>query len=188
MTLLIVGLVLFLGIHLLPTLPAQRARLIAWLGQGPYKILFSVVSLAAFFLIVYGKAGAPFIELWQPPTWGRHLTLLLMLFAFIILVAAYVPCNMRRKLKHPMLVAIKVWAVGHLLANGDLASVLLFGSFLAFAVYDRISVKRRGVVTDTGARSVMLDVLVVVIGVSLYAVVVLNHARLFGVPAILQAG
>ena len=188
MTLLVAGLVLFLGIHLVPTMPALRARVAGSMGEIPYKILFSVVSLAAFMLIVYGKAGAPFVEVWQPPAWGRHLNMLLNLFAFIMLVAAYVPCNMRRRLKHPMLVAIKLWALGHLLANGDLASMALFGSFLAWAVYDRISVKRRGVVTDTATRSWMLDVLVVVIGVSLYAVVVLNHESLFGVPAIVRAG
>ena len=82
--------------------------------------------------------------LWDPPTWTRHMALALMLPAMIALVATYVPSHIHVMLKHPMLVAIKIWALAHLLANGDLASLLLFGSFLAFAVYDRISVKRRG--------------------------------------------
>lgn len=188
MMMLVAGLVLFLGIHLIPTAPALRTRMAGSMGEIPYKILFSLVSLATFVMIVSGKGSAPFVEIYPPPSWGRHLNMLLNLFAFIMLVAAYVPCNMRRRLKHPMLVAIKLWALGHLFANGDLASVLLFGGFLAFAVYDRISVKRRGVVTDTKTRSWMLDVLVVVIGVSLYAVVVLNHQALFGVPAIVRTG
>jgi uncharacterized membrane protein len=188
MTLLITGLVLFLGLHLLPTAPALRAGLVARLGAMPYKILFSVASLAAFAVLVAGKAQAPFVDLWQPPSWGRHLTMLLMLFAFIMLVAAYVPSNIRRRLRHPMLAAIKVWAVAHLIANGDLASLLLFGSFLAYAVYDRISVKRRAVPTDTARHPLLMDLLVVVLGVSAYAVVALYHQSLFGVPVILRAG
>ena len=110
---------------------------------------FAVVSLIGFALIVLGfhklqlhPGKNP--QLWDPPMWTRHIALALMLPAMIALVAAYVPSHIHTMLKHPMLVAIKIWALAHLLANGDLASLVLFGSFLAFAVYDRISVKRRG--------------------------------------------
>ena len=183
MTTLIVGLVLFFAIHLVPTLPGLRTQVITKLGPLVYKLMFSVVSLLGFVLIVLGKAQAPMVTLWQPPLWGRHVTQVLMMFALIALVAAYVPCNLKRILRHPMLVAIKVWAIGHLFANGDVASVLLFGSFLAYAIYDRISVKHRALAPSDARRSFAMDAAVVLIGVVVYAAILTQHARLFGVPA-----
>lgn len=171
MALLIVGIVVFLGIHLLPTCGGLRARLIARLGANGYRVLFSVLSIAGFVLLVYGFAKAPVIQIWSPPVWARHLAMLLMLPAFVFLVAAYFPGRIKTALKHPMLVAIKTWALAHLLANGDLAGIVLFGSFLAYAVYDRISVKRRqpdgtaGVGAPPGPYN---DIVVVVLGLALY--------------------
>ena len=143
---LIAGLVLFLGVHTLTTLREMRAGLVERLGPGLYKGIYSLVSLIGFVLIVLGyKAyrAAGYIDVWTPPTGMRHLTILLMWPAMICLVAAYVPGEIKRRLKHPMLVAVKIWALAHLLSNGDLGSIILFGSFLGWAVYDRISVKRR---------------------------------------------
>ena len=122
--------------------------------------------------------------LWDPPIWTRHLALALMLPAMIALVATYVPSHIHVMLKHPMLVAIKIWALAHLLANGDLASLVLFGSFLAFAVYDRISVKRRGDLgpLGKGGGPWINDVIVVVLGIALYAAIVLYlHQLVIGV-------
>ncbi|KZM50358.1 NnrU family protein [Labrenzia sp. OB1] len=191
MVLLVAGLILFLGVHLVPTRPSLRSGVISRFGENGYKGAFSLISAAGFILIVYGYGAARFDGsplLYDPPVWLRHVTLLLMIPVFIFLVAAYVPCRIRNALKHPMLVAIKLWALSHLLANGDLASVLLFGSFMAWAVFDRISVKRRGpgagrpdfVSGDPGKWS---DIGVILAGLTLYGLFVWKlHALLIGVP------
>lgn len=130
-----------------------------------------------------GSAADP--QLWHPPVWTRHLAFALMLPAFILLVAAYVPSHIRDKAKHPMLAAVKFWALAHLLANGDLAGLLLFGAFLAWAVYDRISVKKRGAKGPLGDRhgGVTNDIIAVVVGILLYlAMFRWGHPLLIGVP------
>src|SRR6476620_5863606 len=142
MTLLIVAIVIFLGIHLVPTLPL-RGRLVQRLGETGFKVAFSLLSIASFVFLVWAFAKAPVAQVWSPPSWTRWVAIVLMLPAFIFMVAAYVPGKIKEKLKHPFLVAIKTWALAHLIANGDLASIILFGSFLAYAVYDRITLKRR---------------------------------------------
>jgi uncharacterized membrane protein len=146
MFLLILGLVVFLGTHAFTMARARRAALVSRLGEGPYKGLYSLLSLIGIVLIAYGfgqyRAG-DWINVWYPPVWTRHLALTLNIFAFIFLAAAYIPGRIKRALKHPMLAAVKIWALAHLLANGDLGSILLFGSILAWAVMARISAKRR---------------------------------------------
>lgn len=171
MTVLIIGIVAFLGLHLVPTLPGLRERLVARLGEGAYKGLFALLSIAAFILLVYGFAKAPVIQVWPPPSWTRWVAIVLMLPAFIFLVAAYVPGQIKTKLKHPFLVAIKTWALAHLVANGDLASIILFGSFLAYAAYDRITLKGRtdrGIVVAPRSGPPSNDVIAMVLGVVLY--------------------
>jgi uncharacterized membrane protein len=184
MTLLIVGIVVFLGIHVLPTLPHLREALIGRIGQNGYKVLFSLVSVAGFVLLVWGFAQAPVIQIWSPPGWTRWVAIVLMLPAFILLVAAYVPGQIKAKVKHPFLVAIKTWALAHLIANGDLASIILFAAFLAYAVFDRIAVKRReerGLVTVKGTGPARNDLIAVVVGVILYvAFLVWLHPLLIG--------
>ena len=145
---LIAGLVLFLGAHAVPMLAGDwRERVIARVGENPWKLVYSVVSLVGFVLIVLGYAAArqspDLVVLYTPPLWLRHLTLLLMVPVFVLLLAAYLPGRIQRATKHPMLLAVKIWAFAHLLANGTLPDVLLFGSFLTWAVADRISLKRR---------------------------------------------
>ncbi|WP_269582632.1 NnrU family protein [Roseibium sp. Sym1] len=191
MVLLIAGLILFFGSHAVPMAPSVRAGLVSKLGENGYKGLFTLVSLAGLGLTIYGYGvarfdGSPLI--YDPPFWLRHVTMLLMVPVFIFLVAAYVPSRIRNTLKHPMLVAVKLWALAHLLANGDLASVLLFGGFLAWAVVDRISVKRRGpgagqVAAVTGAPGKYADIVVILVGLALYGVFVWKlHVWLIGVP------
>jgi uncharacterized membrane protein len=189
MILLILGLVVFLGTHSLTTDRGLRARAVLRLGEGPYKAVYSLLSLLGLVLIVVGFSHyrqEGYIQLWNPPVWTRHLALLLMWPAMICLVAAYVPGNIKRVLKHPMLVAVKIWASAHLLANGDLGSLILFGSFLAWAVYDRISLKRREAIGQVkisyGGR--LNDVVAIVIGTVLYVVVALLHPLLFGVQVL----
>ena len=184
MTLLIVGIVVFLGIHLCRRSRACATALIGRFGETGYKALFSLLSIAGFVLLVWGFAHAPVIQVWTPPAWTRWVAIVLMLPAFIFLVAAYVPGQIKAKLKHPFLVAIKTWALAHLIANGDLASIVLFGSFLAYAVYDRITLKRRqptsliGVPGTGGPRN---DVIAIVLGVVLYVLfLVWLHPLLIG--------
>lgn len=146
MTWLIVGLVLFLGVHSVSIVaPMARDRWAGALGENGWKGLYSVLSLAGLVLIVmgYGAAREAPVILYTPPAGLRHLAALLMLPVFILLLAAYLPGRIQRAARHPMLAAVKFWALAHLLANGSLADVLLFGGFLAWAVADRISVKRR---------------------------------------------
>ena len=189
MLVMVLGLILFLAIHLVPANIELKNGLIARFGSTGYKVLFSVVSLLGLALIILGfhklqlHPGKNPI-LWDPPTWTRHLALALMLPAMIALVATYIPSHIHVMLKHPMLVAIKIWALAHLLANGDLASLVLFGSFLAFAVYDRISVKERGDLGPIGKGSGpwINDLIVVGLGVALYVGTLLYlHELLIGV-------
>jgi uncharacterized membrane protein len=144
MTILILGIVVLIGIHFVPSFPDLRDNLMARLGKNGYRAMFSVVSLLGLALVIWGFAKAPVIQIWAPPGWTRYLALLLMLPVFPLLVAAYLPGKIKAKVRHPMLAAIKFWALAHLIANGDLASIILFGSFLAYAVVDRILIKRRG--------------------------------------------
>jgi uncharacterized membrane protein len=185
MALLILGLVLFLGAHSVQIVARDgRDRLVARFGAGPYKVAYSLVALLGLVLIVYGYAAAreaP-VVLWDPPLAMRHVAGTLMLLAFPILFAAYLPGRIKAVLKHPMLVAVKVWALAHLLANGTLADLVLFGGVLAWAVADRISVKRRAVpVTVTGG-SLRNDALAVGIGLAVWALFAFwLHEALFGV-------
>ncbi|SDT90878.1 NnrU family protein [Stappia sp. ES.058] len=191
MTMLIAGLIIFLGVHALPMKPDLRGRMRARLGDLGYKGVFSLASLLGLVLIVYGygmaRAAGPAL-LYNPPVWTSHITMLLMLPVFVLLVAAYAPTgHIKARVKHPMILAVKIWALAHLLANGDAASVLLFGGFLAWGVVDRISLKKRGDIGGAGAlrKSVAGDAISVVVGLGLYAAfVVYLHMWLIGVPVI----
>lgn len=187
---MIVGLVLFFGTHLVTTRRALRARLIAERGAGTYKIAYSLLSALGLALIVWGFAhyrATGWIDVWYPPVAMRHIALAVMPFAVILVLASYIRGNIYAKLKHPMLAGIKLWALAHLLANGDLGSIILFGSFLAWAVFDRISLKHR---SDAGAPPIPVggvgnDVIAVVLGIVVYAaLIVAFHPFVIGVPVI----
>ncbi len=192
MMLLIVGLVAFFTIHLIPTNRELRNGLVERFGDGGYKAFFSLASLIALIVIVYGYGkmqaylGSKNPVLWIAPTWISHLVLLLMIPAFIALVSAYIPSHIGATLKHPMLVAVKIWALAHLLANGDVASLVLFSSFLSFAIYDRISLKKRGDIGRSAeGASLINDAIVVGIGLSLYLLMLFyGHPYLIGVPVV----
>lgn len=192
MLLLVVGLVIFFVVHLVPTAPDVRRTFVERFGEMPYKIAFSVASLAGFVIIVMGYHKLQLMpgknpQLWDPPYAMRHVAMLLMLFSFVLLAAAYIPSRIRTAARHPMLAAVKLWALAHLLVNGDLGSIVLFGSFLAWAVYDRISVKSRQSYGPLGTATGGLagDIAVVVVGLGLYgAMVKWGHAALIGVPLI----
>ncbi|MBF9234029.1 NnrU family protein [Microvirga alba] len=189
MTLLVVGLIVFLGIHLFTMARGWRAGLIAKIGEGPYKGLFSLLALSGLVLIVIGYGQyrqAGYIPVWDPPVWARHLALPLVWIAFVCFPAAYLPGRIKALLKHPMLAGVKTWAFAHLLANGDLGSILLFGSFLAWAVMARISVKYRGEpVPAPPPPGIRNDLLAVLIGTAAYvAFAVWLHPLLIGVPVL----
>jgi len=185
---LIVGLVTFLGIHSVTIFaPAWRDSMVSRLGALNWRLLYSVVSIASFLVLVhgYGLARQEPVVLYQPPVWMRHVSMLLMLPAFVLLLAAYLPGRIKAKAKHPMLAATKTWAVAHLLANGMLADVLLFGGFLLWAVVDRISVGKRPMVRKTpGAPPGRFnDAIAVIGGLALYGLfVVWAHGKLIGIP------
>lgn len=193
MIILLIGLALFFGLHIFSAVRSRAPGkdIKERLGYGPYMGLYSLISIAGFVLIVYGFGAARGAGiLYTPPTWLAHINLVLTIPALILLVASQIPAGyIKKATKHPMLLAVKLWALGHLLANGELNSVLLFGSFLAYAVFDRIMVKRRG---DNGpgpdaALNTMMDVVSIVVGLGVWAAIALwLHPILFGVYALPQ--
>ena len=187
---MILGLVLFFAAHVFTTKRDARARAIARLGEGTYKILYTLVSLAGLALIIWGFAhyrSSGWIDVWYPPKAMKHITVALMLPAVILVVASYIRGRIYSTLKHPMLAGIKLWAAAHLLANGDLGSIILFGSFLAWAVFDRISLKRR---SDAGGPPIPVggmtnDLIAIAVGVVAYlALAFAFHPAVIGVPVI----
>jgi uncharacterized membrane protein len=187
LAILVLGLVLFLANHLFVTRREVRAAAIARLGKPVYFALFGIVSLAALALIVWGYAiyrAHEWIDVWQPPAFMRHIALVLMLFAAIIATATFVPSHIKARLKFPMLTAVKTWALAHLLSNGDLGSVLMFGAFLAWAVIARISLKRRpDVVLPVAPAGYTNDAIVVLVGIVVYlAIGYAFHPVVIGVP------
>ena len=194
LAILVLGLVVFIGAHLFVTMRAQRAAVIARIGEGPYKGLLALASILGLILIGYGFAryrATGWINVWYPPPWTHYITQFLMWPASILVVAAYIRGNVWRALKHPMLAGVKTWAVAHLISNGDLGSIVLFGSFLAWAGYDRMAVNRR---TDAAMLSLPAsahrnDIIALLAGTLLYLALglifhplVIGHA-VFGRPA-----
>ena len=182
MLILLLGLFIFIGIHLLPTCPDIRQRYIDKFGELGYKGIFSVISLIGFALILIGVSEAEYISIWQPPQFFSYITKLLMIPAFILIVAAYIPSNIKQRVRHPMLMAIKLWAAGHLLINGDAASILLFGGFLAYAVIDMIRANKRSEWVKPESKPAFMTGVVIAVGLVAYAAVGMHHLQLFGVP------
>ena len=179
---LIAGLALFLGVHVFSSLRSARGRLVARLGEGPYKGVYSLASLAGFGLIVAGMSKAPLVQLWDPPAWGRYAAIWFMPFALILLAAAFIPGNLKRFTAHPMLWSITLWALVHLLCNGDLAGLVLFGGFGVYALYAMWSQNRRGVRPVQTRRAIAGDAGAVVAGLIAYTLLLKFHGSLFGVP------
>jgi uncharacterized membrane protein len=184
MALLVFGLVVFLGIHMVPALPALRASVAGRLGENRYKGLFSLVSAVGLISIIWGYAIAPRGEqLLAPSAFARQVAPLVMIVSFILLAAANMPSHLRRALRHPMLIGIGLWALVHLLANGHVKATLLFGAFLAYTALDLGSVVARGAVRQF-APQWKFDFLAVVSGVALALLVMLLHRVVFGVAPV----
>lgn len=192
MILMLAGLGIFMATHVFTTMRERRGDLMVSLGEIRYKALYSIVALFGFILIVKGYGdyrAAGMIPVWDPPRALRHLVLLLMWPSFIFLVASYAPAGkIKRMVKHPMLLAVKIWATAHLLANGDLGSIILFGSFLAYAVFDRIAVKKRGedaAIMAYAPNSFGKGDLIALIGGTIaYGAMFKLHGWIIGVPVI----
>lgn len=189
MTVLVLGIALFLGAHVFATFRGARAAVIERFGLQTYKLAYSLVAATGLGMIVWGFSlyrDHGLIQLWEPPHWMRHVAMPLVLLAFIAIASRRAsPGRIRGWLRHPTLVAIKAWALAHLLVNGDLGGMILFGAFLAFGVYDRIAVKRRG---DEGAARVSTftrgDAIAIGAGLALFTLVLVLHPLLFGVAVI----
>jgi uncharacterized membrane protein len=169
--------------------PAWRAQAVARFGEGPFKLAYSLVSALGLWLVVIGYGAARATDpvlLYQPPVWLRHVSLLLMLPVFTLVLAAYLPGRIRQTLKHPMLIGVFLWALAHLLANGTLADLLLFGSFLVWALADLVSLGRRVAAPVPGAPPGKWNDLIAILGgLAIYgAFIAFLHRWLMGVPPI----
>jgi uncharacterized membrane protein len=191
---LILGLVVFLGAHAFVTARQIRAATIARLGKG-YWLLFALtaiigVALIAWGFSIYRRTG--WIDVWSPPAFMHHITVGLMWLATILVLAAYLPSHIKKWTKHPMLAGVKTWAFAHLLSNGDLGSIILFGSFLGWAVYARIAVKHREAAggingTVNAGPGWTNDIIVLVLGTAIYlALGYVFHPVIVGVPVFVR--
>lgn len=188
MTVLFAGLAIFILIHVVPAFPSRRRAIVERISVLAYRGLHSLLALLGLVLIIwgYGMARESGVAVfYEPPVWMRHLVMLVMLPVFVLVVAAYLPSPITAAVRHPMVLAVKIWAFAHLLANGDAASVLLFGGFLAWGVFARISLARReraGLVTVRGG-PMSNAVIAVAVGLVVYGLFVWKvHAWLIGVP------
>lgn len=170
MGIFILGLIIFFATHMWTAAArGPREKLVATLGAAGYRGLYSIAAAAGFALIIIGWRSADTSALYSPPSWARHITYFLMLLSLIAITAAYLPKGrIAAALKHPMLAGVKLWALAHLLVNGEVRSVLLFGAFLAYGIFDRVAVKRRGAPVAAG-ESLVNDVVVVIVGAALWA-------------------
>ncbi len=183
MILLFIGVLLTALMHLVAAVPSLKAKLKARVGERAYGPLFGIASLAGIAIIVLGWRASDFVHVYDPPEWGRHANFLLTLIAFICLGIFIFRGRLRQKLRFPMAFAVIFWATGHLLANGDMASVILFGGFLAYAVAHIVIGVMNGVRPSPEVRDGH-DLLSVVMGIALYGVMAQLHGALIGVQLV----
>lgn len=180
MTWLIVGLAMFLGIHLMKAL-GLRGAFAGALGEGAYKLAYTAIAVIGLGLVIYGKVLAhPSPIIWSPPVWSRHLALTLVPIAFVLLVSAYAPGHIRRLVRHPMTAAVILWSGAHLMANGELSALVLFGSFLVWSVITFVAAWARepapAPVQGWGG-----DLTAIILGALAAALILRFHVNLFGV-------
>lgn len=183
---LIFGLLLFIAVHMISVIPGLRAKLVARLGEGPYKGLFSLISLLGLYFIISGKSQSPLIFVWETPAWSHWASSAAMLVSVILLAAAYLPTNLRKITAHPMLWGVIVWSGAHLLSNGNLAAVTLFGGFGLFAIISIITARRQNAEAGNAiSHHWSKDATVVTLGTLIFAIIVYFHINLFGKPVLL---
>ena len=181
---LIAGLVIFFGVHMFSTFRAVREKVIRRLGERRYKTAYALLAVAGFLLIVIGVGRSETVTLWEPAEWSRYAAVWFMPFALISLAAAFIPSNFQRFTAHPMLWSVMLWALLHLLANGNLTGLILFGTFGLYAVHAMSSQNARGAQPSQFKRPLLNDAAVVVAGLILYWLFLRFHADLFGVPVV----
>jgi uncharacterized membrane protein len=186
MLLLIIGVSLFVAIHLVPSVVPLRSALFEGLGEKAYKGVYSIAALAGLGLMIYGKAYAEYIPVWSPPVWSRHIAWVAMVPALILIVAANVPGNIKRFTPHPMMWSVLIWSACHLFANGDQASIILFAPLGMFAIIHIITANARGATTQTEVLPVAADIKVIVIGLVTYGIFAGGHAFMFKVNPFLM--
>jgi uncharacterized membrane protein len=182
MGLLIAGVAVFIGAHLIPSIPSLRNGLRQRLGAGPYMGLFSLVAIAGFILLIVGMGRAPAVHVWNPPSWGKEVAIYAMPIALTLFIGAYMPSNLKRITRHPMLWGVTIWAAVHLLSNGDLASLILFGSFGLYSLFDMGSANHRGAQLSKKGVPYWHDALLLVTGGIVYVALRYWHGWLFGMP------
>ena len=185
MNLLIAGLGLFIVVHLIPNVPPLRTALVGLLGDMPYRGVFALAALAGLVMIGWGFPDAPAASVYAPLEWGRHIALIAVPVGLVLFVAAYLPTHLRALLRHPMLLGLLLWALAHLVANGELRSVVLFGGLGVYAVVGIVGASKRDKrLTAGGAPKLSMDVTAVVVGLVAAGILIYFHAELFGMPAI----
>ncbi len=181
MTLLVAGLIVFFGVHVFPWFPARRDATLAMLGRQRYRGLFALLSAIGLGLIIFGYGTAERTYLWTPAEGARHLAYMIVPVALCLMVAAEVGSNIKRLTAHPMLWGVVLWASVHLLNNGDVESLLLFGGFLAYSLLTMISTNRRGAAPSVEKRPIWRDLIAVVAGLAAAGAIAHFHEFLFGV-------
>lgn len=185
MDILLLGLAIFFVVHLVPSFVNFRLKAISKLGMAKYIGLYSIAALIGLILIIYGKSVAEYQPVWEPPVWNRTLVFPVMLLAFYLFAAADMKSNIKRLIRHPMLLGVLLWSSVHLIANGDLASITLFGSFAIFSLVGMVSANLRGALVQAEKYPIKKDVVSLIAGLVAYAIFVLFiHPYLIGVPVI----
>ena len=180
MNLLILGIIIFFSIHLVPILPIKNI-LINRLGENKYKGLFSLIALVGLLIIIYGFSRADFYPIWDPLPYSKEIALALMPISMILLAAANIQTNIKKFIKHPMLIGILIWSFVHLIANGDLRSIILFGSFGLYALID-IFFSKKVLTTNIEVKyTLSKDIMVIIIGLVAYLIIVYYHQFIAGV-------
>lgn len=180
MNLLILGIIIFFSIHLVPIFPIKNI-LINRLGENKYKGLFSLIALVGLLIIIYGFSRADFYPIWDPLPYSKEIALALMPISMILLTAANIQTNIKKFIKHPMLIGILIWSFVHLIANGDLRSIILFGSFGLYALID-IFFSKKVLTTNIEAKyTLSKDIMVIIIGLVAYLIIVYYHQFIAGV-------
>ena len=183
MSLFILGIVIFFGIHFIPS-TSIKPLMISRLGEMKFKGIFSLISLVGLGLLIYGFSQTEFQALWAPQSWGRNAAIFTMPFVIILMCAAEMPGNIKRLTRHPMLIGITLWGASHLAANGDLASTILFGCFLAFSIANILIVNRRGTYSPPPSANMAWDFGAIILGLALYVVLFYFHGTFTGMPLI----
>jgi uncharacterized membrane protein len=180
---LVLGVLIWSFAHFIPAMAVEfRKNLVAKLGENPYKGIFSLVMVLALYLIISGWRAALPESIYLPALWARHAALLFVLFGFVLFFSPYAPTNFKRVLRHPQLTGVACWGIGHLLVNGEARSIVLFGGLAAWAIIETLLLNRRdGAWVKPGPAPVKNDLILVLAGTVVYAVVAISHQWLFGV-------